>query len=120
MTQVHRELTKMPDVKLKLSAAPAEIAADRESRSTIWIEIVTKDDNEVPIPVPKDTTVILETDIGTIESPVKIPRGHASATSTLIPSASSGTATVKAEAECGKIVKLEGSTTVEFVDAAGE
>jgi len=42
--QVHRDLTKMPEVKLKLSADPAEIVADRESRSTIWIEIVTKDD----------------------------------------------------------------------------
>ncbi len=119
-TQVHCDLTKMPEVKLKLSAAPAEIAADSESGSTIWIELVTKDDNEIPIPVPKDTTVILETDIGTIESPVKIPRGHASVTSTLIPFMSSGTATVKAEAEYGKIVKLKGSTTVEFLDAESE
>ena len=29
-TQVHHDLTRMPEVKLKLSAAPAEIAADRE------------------------------------------------------------------------------------------
>jgi len=117
---VHRDLIRMPEVKLKLSADPAEIAADRESRSMIKIEILTKDDNEIPIPVPKDTTVILETDIGTIESPVKIPRGRASVTSTLIPPASSGTATVKAEAEYGKVVKLKGSTTVEFTDAKSE
>ena len=119
-TPVHRDLTKMPEVKLKLSADPTEIVVDRESRSTIEIEIVTKDDNEIPIPVPEELTVVLETDTGTIESPVKIPRGRASATSTLISSASSGTATVKAEAEYRKIVKLEGSTTVEFRDAESE
>ena len=42
---------------------------------------MTKDDNEIPIPVPKDTIVILETDIGTIGSPVKILLGRASARS---------------------------------------
>ena len=121
-TPVHCDLTKMPEVKLKLSADPAEIVADRESRSMIKIEILTKDDNEIPIPVPNDTTVILETDIGAIESPVKIPRGRASVTSTLISTspASRGTATVKAEAECMKIMKLEGSITVEFLDAERE
>jgi hypothetical protein len=119
-TPVHCTLTKMPEVKLKLSADPAEIVADRESRSMIEIEVVTKDDNEIPIPVPEELTVVLETDIGTIESPVKIPRGHASVTSTLIAPTSSGTATVKAEAECRKIVKLKGSTTVEFLDAESE
>jgi len=121
-TPVHCDLTKMPEVKLKLSADPTEIVAGRESRSMIQIEILTKDDNEIPIPVPNDTIVILETDIGAIESPVKIPRGRASVTSTLIstPPASYGTATVKAEAEYGKIVKLEGSTMVEFLDAESE
>jgi hypothetical protein len=121
-TPIHRDLTKMPEVKLKLSADPAEIVADGKSRSMIKIEIATKDDNETPIPVPEETTVILETDIGTIESPVKIPRGRASVTSTLISTspASRGTATVKAEAEYRKIVKLEGSTTVEFLDAESE
>jgi len=121
-TPVHCDLTKMPEVKLKLSADPAEIVADRESRSIITIEILTKDDNEIPIPVPNDTTIILETDIGAIESPVKIPRGRASVTSALISTspASRGTATVKAEAEYGKIVKLEGSTTVEFVDTESD
>jgi len=121
-TPVHRDLTKMPEVKLKLSADPAEIVADRESRSMIKIEILTKDDNEIPIPVPNDTIVILETDIGAIESPVKLPCGRASVTSALISTspASRGTATVKAEAEYGKIVKLKGSTTVEFLDAESE
>ena len=119
-TPVHRDLTKMPEVKLKLSADPAEIIADGESGSAIKIEIVTKDDKEIPIPVPEELTVVLETDTGTIESPVKIPRGRASATSTLISSTSGGTATVKAEAEYRKIVKLKGSTTVEFLDAEGE
>ncbi|PXF61702.1 MAG: hypothetical protein C4B59_02265 [Candidatus Methanogaster sp.] len=121
-TPVHCDLTKMPEVKLKLSADPAEIVAGRESRSMIKIELLTKDDNEIPIPVPNDTTVILATDIGAIESPVKIPRGRASVMSTLIStsSASRGTATVKAEAEYGKIVKLKGSTTVEFLDAKSE
>jgi len=116
-TPAHRDLTKIPEVKLKLSADPAEIVADGKSRSTIGIEIVTKDDNEILIPVIEDTMVVLETDIGTIESPVQIPRGRASVTSTVISPTSSGTATVKAGAEYGKIVKLEGSTTVEFLDA---
>jgi hypothetical protein len=116
-TQVHCDLTKIPEVKLKLSADPAEIVADGKSESTIEIEIVTKDDNEIPIPVLEDTMVVLETDIGTIKSPVKIPAMCASVTSTLISPTSSGTATVKAEAEYGKIVKLKGSTTVEFLDA---
>ncbi len=122
MTPVHCDLTKMPEVKLKLSADPAEIVADRESRSMveIEIEIVTKDDNEIPIPVPKDTTVILETDLGTIENPVKIPRGRASVMSILIFPTSSGIATVKAEAECRGMMKLKGSTTVEFLDAESE
>jgi len=121
-TPVHCDLTKMPEVKLKLSADPAEIVADRESRSMIKIEILTKDDNEIPIPVPNDTIVILETDIGAIESPVKLPCGRASVTSALISTspASRGTATVKAEAEYGKIVKLEGSTTVEFMDTESD
>jgi len=119
-TPVHSDLTKMPEVKLKLSADPAEIVADGESGSAIKIEIVTKDDNEIPIPVLKDTTVVLETDIGTIESPVKIPARCASVTSTLIAPTSSGTATVKAEAECRGMMKLKGSTTVEFLDAESE
>ena len=119
-TPVNCDLTKMPEVKLKLSADPAEIVADGKSRSTIGIEIVTKDDNEILIPVIEDTMVVLETDIGTIESPVQIPCGRASVTSTVIPPTSSGTATVKAEAEYGKIVKLEGSTTVEFMDTESD
>ena len=118
-TPVHCDLTKMPELKLKLSADPAEIVADGESRSTIEIEIVTKD-KEIPIPVQEDTTVVLETDIGTIESPVRIPRWHASTISALRSSGSSGTATVKAEAEYMKIVKLKGSTTVEFLDTESE
>ncbi len=79
-------------------------------------------DKEIPIPVLEDTIVVLETDIGTIDSLVRIPRWHASATSTLRSSGSSGTATVKAEVEVEyeKIVKLEGSTTVEFQDGESE
>ena len=120
-TPIHCDLTKIPEVKLKLSADPAEIVADGKSESTIGIEIMTKD-KEIPIPVLEDTIVVLETDIGTIDSPVRIPRWHASATSTLRSSGSSGTATVKAEAEVEyeKIVKLEGSTTVEFQDGESE
>ena len=116
-TPVHCDLTKIHKAKLKLSADPAEIVADGKSESTIGIEIVTKDDNEIPLPVPEELTVVLETDLGTIESPVRIPRCHTSTISALRSSGSSGTATVKAETEYGKIVKLKGSTTVEFLDA---
>ncbi len=57
----------------------------------------------------ESVTVELKTNIGTVESPVKIPAGRASVTATLTSSKADGTATVKAEA-----VFLKGSTTVDF------
>jgi PKD repeat protein len=109
-TPVHCDLTKLPEIKLKLSAEPAEITADGTSKSTITIRI--EDNNGIPLPVPEDVTVELSTDAGTIESPVRIPAGHASALATLISSTITGTATVKAKAEF-----LKGSTAVAFLRA---
>jgi PKD repeat protein len=110
ITQVHCDLREIPEIKLKLSAEPTKITADGKSKSTITIRI--EDNNGIPIPVPEDVTVELSTDAGTIESPVRIPAGHASALATLISSTIKGTATVKAKAEF-----LKGSTAVEFLRA---
>jgi len=109
-TQVHCDLTELPEIKLKLTAEPAEITADGKSKSTITIGI--EDNNGIPIPVPEDVTVELATDSGTIERAVKIPAGHASAKATLTSSTVRGTATVKA-----KVVFLKGRTEVEFLQA---
>ena len=106
-THVHCDLTEIPGVKMKLSAEPIKIPADGKSRSTITIRIEDKD--EIPIPVPEDITVELRTDKGTVESPVKIPAGRASVTTTLTSSKAQGTATVEAKA-----LFLESSTTIEF------
>ena len=106
-THVHCDLTEIPEIKLKLSAEPTEIPADGKSKSMITIRI--EDKNEIPIPVPEDIMVELVTNIGKIESPVRIPAGRASVTATLTSFAVQGTATVEATAEF-----LKGSTTVEF------
>jgi len=106
-TPVHCDLTEIPEIKLKLSAEPTEITADGKSRSTITIRV--EDNNGIPIPVPEDVTVELVTNIGTIESPVKIPAGPALVTTTLTSSTVEGTATVEAKA-----LFLKGGTTVEF------
>jgi hypothetical protein len=109
-TTVYCDLTEMPEIKLKLSADPDEIPADEKSKSTITIEI--EDKNGILIPVPEEMTVVLETNIGSVESPVKIPAGRASTTATLISSKSSGTAIVRAE--LGKILKDH--IAVEFLE----
>jgi hypothetical protein len=70
------------------------------------------------IPVPRDATISLETDNGVIDSPVWICAGEASVMSVLTASESSGTATVKAELEV--VLKLKGSTTVEFLERKTE
>jgi PKD repeat protein len=107
-TQVHCDLTEIPELKLKLATEPSKIPAEgnSESKITIWIE----DNNENKISVPVDVTVELRTNRGKIERQVKIPAGHASATATLTSSTDKGTATVEAKAEF-----LKGSTTIEFL-----
>ena len=109
-THVHCDLTEIPGIKLKLSAEPTEIPADGKSKSIITIRV--EDKNEIPIPVPEDVTVELVTNIGTIESPVKIPAGRTSVTATLTSSVSEGTAKVGAKA-----LFLTGGTTVEFLQS---
>ena len=109
-THVHCDLTEIPEIKLKLSAEPAEIPADGKSKSTITIRV--EDNNGIPIPVPEDLMVELVTNIGTIESPVKILVGRASTKATLTSSTVKGAATVKAKAEF-----LKSSTIVEFLQS---
>ena len=70
------------------------------------------------IPVPRDAMTSLETDNGVIDSPVWICADEASVMSVLTASESSGTATVKAELEV--VLKLKGSTTVEFLERKTE
>jgi hypothetical protein len=91
-------------------AEPTKISADGKSKSTITIRI--EDKNGIPIPVPEDVMVELVTNNGTTESPVKIPTGRASVTTTLTSSTVKGTATVKAKAKF-----LKGSTIVEFLQS---
>ncbi|KAF5428905.1 PKD repeat-containing protein [Candidatus Methanophagaceae archaeon] len=107
-TPFHCDLREIPDINLKLSAEPTKITADGESMTTITISI--EDNNGIPILVPEDVTVYLVTDIGTIESHVKIPTGHASVKATLTSSRVKGIATIDA-----KVKFLNGCTTVEFL-----
>jgi PKD repeat protein len=107
-TPVHCDLREIPEIKLKLSAEPTKIPADGVSKSTITISI--EDNNGIPIPVPEDVTVELETDNGTIESPVKISAGHASVTITLTSSRVKEITTIEAKVEF-----LSDRTTVEFL-----
>jgi len=108
-TPVHCDLeTKTPEIKLVLSAEPTEIPADGKSKSVITIR--TEDKNGVPIPVPEETEITLETNIGLIDTPVSIPAGKTEATSILTSSTAGGTATVRAKSGTG----LEGSVAVRF------
>ena len=111
---VHCDLTKVPEVSLKLSADPTEILADGKSKSTITIEI--EDKKGRPIPVPKEIAVVVGTNIGEIGSTARMPAGKASTTSVLTSSGSGGTATVNAVLEVEGVLRLKGETTVEFVD----
>ena len=113
-TQIHCDLEEIPHIKLKLSAKPANIPADGISRSTIAISI--EDNNEIPIPVPEDITIYLETSEGVVETPVKIEKGHGSTTSFLTSSTSARIAVVKAR--CEPI--LENRITIKFTDAESE
>ncbi|MBN2487556.1 MAG: PEGA domain-containing protein, partial [Methanosarcinaceae archaeon] len=113
-THIHCDLEEIPHIKLKLSAKPDNIPADGISRSTITIGI--EDNNEIPIPVPEDITIDLETSAGVVETPVKIEKGHVSTTSILTSSTSAGIAVVKAR--CEPI--LENKITIKFTDAESE
>jgi hypothetical protein len=108
-TPVHCDLeTKAPEIKLVLSAEPMEIPADGKSKSVITISM--EDKNGVPIPVPEETEITLETNIGLIDTPVSIPAGKTEATSILTSSTAGGTATVRAKSGTG----LESSVAVRF------
>ena len=107
-TTVHCDLKKH-EMKLRLSAEPNEIPADGKSKSVITMSV--EDENGTPAPVPEEMTIVLETDIGLIDTPVRIPAGDVSATSILTSSTAGGTATVRAKSEVG----LEISVAVRFV-----
>jgi PKD repeat protein len=109
-TPVHCDLeTKAPVIKLVLSAEPTELPADGKSKSVITIGM--EDKNGVPIPVPEETEITLETNIGLIDTPVSIPAGDAQATSILTSSTAGGTATVRAKSGTG----LKDDVAVRFV-----
>ena len=97
-TTVHCDLKK-PEMKLRLSPEPTEIPADGKSKSMITISV--EDENGTPAPVPQEMTIVLETNIGLIDSPVVMPAGDAQATSILTSSTAGGTATVKAKSGTG-------------------
>jgi len=110
-TSVHCDLQKMPQLKLELSADPTMIPADGRSRSVITVSIQSEEG--IPIPVPEDVTVDMETSMGAIDSPVTIKKGHASTRSFLTYSTSAAVAKVKAR--CEPIP--ENSIIIEFTDA---
>ena len=107
ITSVHCDLKK-PEIKLVLSAEPTKIPADGKSKSVITVGI---DANGVPVPAPKDTEIVLETNIGLIDTPVTILKGDVSTTSILTSSTAGGTATVKVESKAG----LKNDIVVRFV-----
>jgi PKD repeat protein len=92
---VYCELSRLSGMELAIFADRNQIPADGKSKTQITIGI--EDKNGIPIPVPEDIAITLDTDMGEIESPVTIAAGQVSTTSVLISSTSSGTATVKAE-----------------------
>ncbi len=99
-TPVHCDLeTKVPEIKLVLSAEPTEIPADGKSKSVITISV--EDEDGTPAPVSEEMTIVLETNIGLIDTPVRIPAGDAQATSILTSSTAGGTATVRAKSGTG-------------------
>ena len=108
ITPVQCDLKK-PEMKLVLSAEPTEIPADGKSKSVITISVDYEDGT--PAPVPEDVTIVLETNIGIIDTPVSMPAGKTEATSILTSSTAGGTATVRAESETG----LKSSVAVRFV-----
>ena len=108
ITAVHCDLKKL-EMKLRLSAEPAEIPADGKSKSVITISV--EDENGTPAPVPEEMTIVLETDIGLIDTPVSITAGDVSATSILTSSTAGGTATVRAKSGTG----LKDDVAVRFV-----
>ena len=103
-TTVHCDLKKH-EMKLRLSAEPNEIPADGKSKSVITMSV--EDENGTPAPVPEEMTIVLETDIGLIDTPVRIPAGDVSATSILTSSTAGGTATVRAKSEVGLEISVE-------------
>ena len=90
---------KKPEMKLILSAEPTEIPADGKSKSVITISV--DDENGTPAPVPEEMEIVLETNIGLIDTPVRIPAGDAQARSILTSSTAGGTATVRAKSGTG-------------------
>ena len=107
ITSVHCDLKKL-EMKLRLSAEPTEIPADGKSKSVITISV--EGENGTPAPVPEEVTIVLETNIGLIDTPARIPAGDAQTRSILTSSTAGGTATVKAKSGTG----LEGSIEVRF------
>ncbi|PXF61338.1 MAG: hypothetical protein C4B59_05145 [Candidatus Methanogaster sp.] len=95
-------------MKLVLSAEPTEIPADGKSKFVITIRM--EDENGTPAPTPEEMTIVLETDIGLIDTPVRIPAGDAETRSILTSSTAGRTATVRAKFGTG----LESSVAVRF------
>jgi len=105
VTTVHCNLTKIPGLKLKIWTEPDEIQIGQKSTITVRLE----DRDGRPVPVPEDVFVTLETTVGDVESPIRIPTGRASAKARLT-SKITGTTTVRA-----KLGILRGSTDARFL-----
>ncbi|MDY6932053.1 MAG: PKD domain-containing protein [Halobacteriota archaeon] len=117
-SNIHIDLVDIPNIRINMIPDPLKIKADGASKSIINIGIEAEDDSKkiIPIIVPETVEVILETDLGTIESPVRIHAGSSFATSVLISSEVSGTANVTAKVDIEDRFKLSGTVKVHFID----
>jgi len=118
MSTVHPDLVDIPNIRLKITSDPPEIQADGRSRSIITISIEGERENRkvTPIIVPDTVEILLETNLGMIESPVKMHRGSSFTTSVLMSTATGGSANVAARVNIEDRFKLGGSATVVFSD----
>ena len=116
MSTVHTDLVDIPNIRLKITSDPPEIQADGRSRSIITISIEGEQEGKkvTPIIVSDAIEVNLKTDLGSIESPVRIHRGSSFATSVLISTATGGTANVTARIDTEERFKLGGNVKVVF------
>jgi PKD repeat protein/ribosomal protein L40E len=82
---------------LRVSTESTSMPAD--GRSTLQVDVTVLDETGAPIGVEKDTAVSLSTTIGSIKSPIVVPKGGTQGRSTLTAGFELGTASVVAEAE---------------------
>lgn len=117
-SNLHVNLLDIHNIRINMIPDHPEVEADGKSRSIITIRIEGEDNSKkiIPIIVPETVEVILETDLGIIESPVRIHARSSYTTSVLISSEVGGTANVTAKVDIEDRFKLSGTVKVHFID----